>query len=624
MSDTAPEASNFPGSEAWAGTQRTTVAILMADLVESVRLYEAEPESTARRWRRFVHQVMNEVLPAHAGGRMVRHLGDGMLITCEDAPSALRCAFLLHETLADYNAGHSVMQSMFLRIGLHVDTVLVDELDAFGYGVNLTARLLGLAGPAQTVASTEFRDRVVHGMDADFEDLGLCYLKHLEHPVRAYRVARAGDSGMVAASHTHTSDQLPPPDPAQLRPTLAVLPFDTAAANSDARIAADLVVDKLLATLSRGARLRVVSRLSTAPLRGRMLGPPLVGHRLGAAYVVSGRLNAHGHRVSLVAELTDVRSGSVLWAESIQGDLAQLFTADDELVNRLASGICETIVRGELSRVRQSPLPTLASYSLLLAGVALMHRFGSDDFAHARECLTALIERVPRHAEPYAWLARWHVFRTVQGWTDSPDEERARARDLCRRALDLDPDSALALTVAGSVKVSLEKDLEGARESYRDALAIDPSEPLAHLLLGTTCTFKGEGEDAMRHAEMAIRLSPLDPMRFYFDSHAAAAALSAGQLQRAIELAERSLCANRLYHTTLRTLAIAQSLAGRADAARHTVRRILSVEPGLTAQRFLAGSPGGQFDIGQRFAEALVRAGLPEGTEPSGATGGPS
>ncbi|MFO1286074.1 MAG: adenylate/guanylate cyclase domain-containing protein [Rubrivivax sp.] len=206
----------LPGSAAWAENGRKTLALMMVDLVESVRLYEIDPDSTARRWRRFVHEVQTGILPAHAGSRMVRHTGDGLLLTFPDALAAVRCAFVLHEALGGYNAGRLPTESLLLRIGVHVDTVFVDELDAFGYGVNLVARLMALAGPAEAVTSTEVRDGVVPGVDAEFDDLGLCYLKHISKPVRAYRLARAGEAapGVVAG----TVRALPHARPARAAP----------------------------------------------------------------------------------------------------------------------------------------------------------------------------------------------------------------------------------------------------------------------------------------------------------------------------------------------------------------------------------------------------------------------
>ncbi|MFO1286075.1 MAG: hypothetical protein U1F49_05815 [Rubrivivax sp.] len=307
----------------------------------------------------------------------------------------------------------------------------------------------------------------------------------------------------------------------------------------------------------------MISRLSSNAFKGRLIVPATAGRRLGATHVVSGRVHVHDGRLSMVTELSDVATDAALWAEESTADLGALFTADDELIHRAARGISDSIARGELSRVRQQPLPTLASYSLLLAGVSLMHRFTSGDFARARQCFEALTERVPRHAEPYAWLARWHVFRVVQGWTDDADHDRGRARDLCRRALDLAPDSAVALTVAGSVKVSLERDLGAAGALPRGAAGRPERAPRASAA-GHDAHVQGRRPAGDAEHRGALRLSPLDPdallLRLARGRRGAERRRTAAR-HRAGRALQRS---NRLYHTALRTLAIAQSLAGRA------------------------------------------------------------
>jgi tetratricopeptide (TPR) repeat protein len=210
---------------------------------------------------------------------------------------------------------------------------------------------------------------------------------------------------------------------------------------------------------------------------------------------------------------------------------------------------------------------------MLLGGVMLLHRFSPRDFERAKEVLESLTQRVPRHATPWAWLARWRQLKVFQGWSEDPTQDREAALALCGKALDIDPESSIALTTAGAVHGVLLKDLDRGIGYYKRAIESNPNEPLAWLLLGTAHSFRGEGEAAVQATEQALRLSPMDPMRFFYDVHAGAAAASAGQFERAIELAQRSLKANRLHVSTYRVLAIAQALSGQVDAARDTVSR---------------------------------------------------
>jgi tetratricopeptide (TPR) repeat protein len=226
--------------------------------------------------------------------------------------------------------------------------------------------------------------------------------------------------------------------------------------------------------------------------------------------------------------------------------------------------------------------------------------------------LEALIERAPRQATPLAWLANWHVLRVQQGWSEDPVADRRLALDRTRHALDIDARCVLALVIDGFVHTNLLKRLDIGQQQYDLALSINPNDSLACLLKGTLHAFKGEGDIAVKSTQKALRLSPLDPMRYFYDSLAATAAMSAGQFERAIELARRSLRLNRTHTSTYRAMAIAQARLGRIDDARRTVAELLRLEPTLTVTRWLERSPTSGYETGRVWADALRRAGLPE------------
>lgn len=584
---------------------RGRAAILVIDIVESTRLASELGEVLIARWQRLASDIVTCVRSTHAG-TLRRAMGDGLLFTFE-SPRQAAAAALAIQRLADHHARPcGPTDAIWLRIGLHVDTVIVDDTDIHGFGLALATRLLTVASPGDVVCSSDLRDELTDGLLADFEDLGLCHLKHVPDPVRAYRLT-GPQSGAAAPRAT-----LAAPDAAALRLSLAVLPFETTCDDASASVVGEVFADQLIAALSRGSHLRVVSRLSSRALLGTGLSMQEIARRLHVAYVVSGRLVVRGNELFAMVEVARADGDQVIWARTLRSDVRQLLSVDDSLAPQVAAEVCETILESQLRQVRHAPLPSLEGYSLLLGGIALMHRFSPRDFARAKECLDALVERAPRHAEPHAWAARWHVFRAVQGWTTQAERDRAQAEDLCRRALDLDPDSVLALTIAGSVETSLTRDIDRAQSLYREAIRVDPNEPLAWVLLGTSHSFKGEGTEALRCCTRAVQLTPLDPMRFYYDNHLAAAAVAAGDYETGIALASASLKANRMHHSTLRTLAIAQSLAGRMDDARATVQRILQAQPSLTVSTFMRNSPASPFEHGRRIANALRLAGLPD------------
>ena len=202
--------------------------------------------------------------------------------------------------------------------------------------------------------------------------------------------------------------------------------------------------------------------------------------------------------------------------------------------------------------------------------------------------------------------------RVQQGWTTDATEDANRALDFTRRAIDADPGCSLAHAISGFVHTNLLKKFDIAQDCYEQALAANPNDSIAWLLKGTLHAFKGEAEPAVEGTEKALQLSPLDPLRYFYDSLAATAAMSAGNYDRAIELAQRSLRANRTHTSTLRALTIAQVRSGRMDAARTTMEQLRRLEPNLTASLYLQRNPSGAFPTGKVWAEALVEAGLPQ------------
>jgi tetratricopeptide (TPR) repeat protein len=278
----------------------------------------------------------------------------------------------------------------------------------------------------------------------------------------------------------------------------------------------------------------------------------------------------------------------------------------------MASKICSAVMDRELQRARAQPLPTLKAYTLLIGAIALIHHLSRPDFEEARRLLEVLIERRARQPIPLAWLANWHVLRVQQGWSADERQDAYLALECTKRALDADPECSLALAIDGFVHTNLLKQLDLAEGCYESALAANPSNALAWLLKGTMHAFKSQGQQAVEHTERALRLSPLDPHRYFYDSLAATACVAARQYDRALELAQRSLRANRKHTSTLRVMTVAQWYLGRSEDARRTAQELLRLQPTLTVSKWLSQTPAAPYPIGREAAEALRQAGVPE------------
>lgn len=624
--------------------QRARRAVVVIDLVESVRLIEAFPDDVIERWRRLVAEVRAVVLPRWQG-RMVKHLGDGMLLEFERAGAALAAALEVQSLVPPLNAGRAPEARLFLRAGVHVCEVLIDaDLDVFGPGVNLTARLASLAAPGGTVVSPEVHEEAVPGLDAEFEDMGECWVKHLTHPVRAYRAMRPAPApGAQSAGAAARPEPVMPPEAAALRPRLAVLDIaveseanpaaavgagvgagvgaatGAAAAESGAAAAAEaeslgqMLADELATLLTVNGTVELVSRLSTR----RRGGPgsaalPLLQH-LRAGYGLLGSCRVSGRRAELGLELQTLEPAAVVWNGTLHAGVAELLAEPAAVLRGLVAQAMAALKAHETRRAAALPIASLESYSLLMGGVTLMHRLSLSDFERGHQLLEAVAERVPRHPDAHAWLAKWHVLRAYSGWSPDPPASASMAADAAKRALDRDDQCSLALTVSGMVRTYFHRRLDEGEALYRAAIEANPNDAMAWVLKGALHSFRGEGGPAVHDTRRALALSPLDPLRYYYDVMAASAALAAQDYDEAVRMAERSLRSNSQHASTLRVLAIALAMREDLDGARAVIQRVLALEPGFTVRRFRERAPGADYPIGRTFAQALQRAGLPEG-----------
>jgi adenylate cyclase len=588
--------------------RHTSATLLVIDVVESVRLMEANEQDAVRRWQNLVALVVQDVLPQYAG-RMVKSIGDGLMLEFSAPRPAVHAALRIQQLCRTSQDGVAPQQRVHLRAGIHNVQYVSDAHDIYGADINLTVRLTTLAGPGEIIVSAPVRDQLTPVLDGDIEDLGDCYLKHLVSPVRAYRVGSAGAAPIIEPGSSR---------PLDLRPTIAVIPFAARGAEPGHALIGEAVADELIAALSKTAELHVISRLSTTVFRDRASSPDGaladIRQHLGATYVLSGSCTVIGSHMSLFVELAEADGGRIVWADNLKGSVAGLFNPDDDMLSRIVSAVSSAVMKHELGRAQNHALPTLEGYTLLLGAIAMMHRTDYHDFDKARLMLEHLIERSKRHPVPHAWLAKWHVMKTAQGWTVDPSVEAEQALACTKNALDLDPNNSLALTVDGLVHSNLLKDMETASKRHQQALESNPNDSLAWLYTGITHAFLGQGKQATLASKRALNLSPLDPLKYYYCSLSASAHIAAGEYELAIEMATASLRLNRTHTSTLRALAIAQAMANKIDAAKKTVLDLLKLEPKFNAQMFLERYPGRVYvpEYAQQLADSLVMAGLPE------------
>ncbi|MDO8449891.1 MAG: hypothetical protein Q7T10_13925 [Rhodoferax sp.] len=579
--------------------------ILVIDLVESVRLMSADEAGTVARWHDFVRHAQTHAIPAHQG-RLVKSLGDGLMLEFLQARDAVNAAQALHQALSRSNAGLSAALQMHLRAGINASQIYSDQLDIYGAGVNLAARLATLAGPGETVVSASVRDGLTDGLDASIEDLGECYLKHLEAPVRAYRVGVEGTAPVVAARLDYE---------VALQPTIAVIPFESRSTAPAFDAVGELIADGVIAQLSRSRDFTVISRLSATAFRGRGASLGDIQRCLGANYVLSGTYwvigNQGGGKLLVTVELAESKTNQIVWLERFHTEVGDLLQSESECVHRIAQATHISILNRETELVRQQPMATLSAYALKLSGIGLMHRSQVADFETARLVLSELTERHRRVADTHAWLAKWHVLRVIRGISATPADDAHHALDACQRALDVQPEHPLALAVKGYALCQMLGQPEQARDCLDRAIALSPNEVHARLYRSVWSSLYGSTSEGVEEAVMAKQLSPFDPHAYFLETILASAYAFNHEYDNAIHAARRSLKLDKNHAPTLRALLLAQVEGEHLEDAQDTLKRLLATTPGLTIGAYKAmgsdESPGRQ-----RVIAALRTLGVPE------------
>ncbi|MCU0924981.1 MAG: hypothetical protein MUF44_02745 [Hydrogenophaga sp.] len=572
------------------------------DLVESVRLMAANEAGVVGHWQRFLQHVRTVVLPAR-DGRLVKSLGDGILAEFERPDHAVHAALDLHRFFEPTNRSLPAEEQLHLRAGINATHIYVDANDVYGHGVNLAARVADLAAPGETVITASVHDQLVDGVDGDMEDMGESYLKHWPEPVRTWQVHPA--SGHMP----HTRPRQPSGPVTDFRPTIAVIPFECRSQSPEQFVIGDLIADGVIAQLSRSQDLRVISRLSTAAFRGRHASMSEIDAGLDANFVLSGSYFTLGDRVVIMAELTHTRRHELVWAERLSGDTADLLQDQSELLQQLSVACAHHLLDAEVQRTLTLALPRLDSSALMLGGITLMHRSTKRDLERSFVLLEAVVDRHKRVAAPWAWLAKWHIMQVVQGLAEDPAKEFQRAIGIADRALDLEPNSSLAMAIKGHALCHMGKDVDVSRRLLQDATQSNPNDPMAWLYSSVWSSMWGTPEDSVIEAETALHLSPLDPQKYYFEMMLATSNAALGQWDKAVTLCHASLKKNRYHLPTIRCLATSQFEMGKIAEAQETVVLLRSLQPQLTIAQYLAS--GGSSPFRQRVAKAFSQLGVP-------------
>jgi len=583
---------------AGARVERRLTAIFAGDVAGYSRLMGIDEEGTLARLSAHRREFLDPKISEHRG-RIVKRTGDGILIEFASAVDAARCAVEVQRGMTERNAPVPPEKRIELRIGIHVGDIITEEGDIYGDGVNIAARLEGIAQPGGICISDDAYRQVRGKLDASFEDGGEQALKNIARPVRVYWL-RSNEKSAIAA----TTLALPS------KPSIAVLAFQNMSGDPEQEYFADGIAEDIITALSRLRWLFVVARNSSFTYKGKSADVRQVGRELGVRYVLEGSVRKTGNRVRINAQLIDASDGHHVWVDRYDRALEDIFAVQDEMTNQITSAIAPGIVAAEVQRAQAKDDDELSTWERLMHAHWHIQRFTREDFTEAIHLLDELLRHDPNNATALSDLAfALHFFGSF-AWADDPLAAFARSREVARHAVASDDKDATAQSIAAIGELFSGRHDDAIRR-LRRAIELDPNSNYAHGQLSAAYAFSGEAEAAIQQAQMAIRLSPRDFLNVIWHITTAWAHLSAERFQEAVDSAQGAIDCNPAFADAHGVLAAASAYLGRTADARASLDVFTSLIRGrLTDQ--LSARPFRRPADRERYLLGLHKAGLLE------------
>jgi adenylate cyclase len=589
--------------------ERRLAAVLATDVAGYSRLMGRDEERTLARLKILRKTLVDPEIATHRG-RIVKTTGDGMLVEFASAVDAARCSLELQREMAKQNAAITPELRIEFRIGIHVGDIIIDDSDIFGDGVNIAARLEGIAEPGGICISDDAHRQIRGKIDIAFDDIGEQTLKNIAEPMRAWRIRLAGES--IPAVRSSPSpirvQDLALPD----KPSIVVLPFDNMSAEAGQDYLADGIVEAITAALSCIRSFFVIARSSAFTYKGRATNARDIGKELGVAYLLEGSVQKARNRLRIIVQLIETEGGAHVWSSRFDGAIDDFFDLEDRITEQVAGALQPSIRIAEIERSRRKRPQDLGSYDFTMRAMPHVWALEKEESAKALELLEKALAIDPEYPLALS-LAGWcHAQRSVYNWADDIAGSQAFARSLAERAAEMSGDDPVILAVLGAVHTFL-RNYGTARVLLDRAVTLDPNAAWAWSRLGWLENYadQPQKEKAIENFERALRLSPIDPMNFNNYVGIGSAHEVAQEFDKAAAFYRRALEERPNATWIYRNLASVLSGAGRVDEAKQAFAVMMLAYPDLTVSKFkqaMVFSPAAL----NRMAENLRKLGLPD------------
>ncbi len=584
--------------------ERRLAAVLAADVAGYSRLMGRDEEGTLAQLKALRKTLLDPTITEHRG-RIVKTTGDGVLVEFASAVDAARCAAEVQRGMAGQNADIPQDVRIEFRIGIHVGDIIFDDSDIFGDGVNIAARLEGIAEAGGVCISDDAQRQIRGKVDFVFDDMGLQALKNIAEPMRAWRMKIGNAQASALPKNVPVGQPLALPD----KPSIAVLPFQNMSGDPEQEYFADGMVEDIITALSRFKSLFVIARNSSFTYKGKAVDIKQVGRELGVRYVLEGSVRKAGNRVRITGQLIEATTGRHLWADKFDGALEDVFGLQDQITTSVVGLLAPTLEQAEIERAKQKPTESLDSYDLYLRGMALLNKRGS--FREAREFFRKAFEQDQEYGAAYAMAAMTLMFEQAISGVPLTAELRTDAIRLAHLASKVGSDDAFTLARSGHVLTYLGREYDRGASMVEQAVALNPNLAIAWYSRGWVSLMCGEAERAIESFDRMIRLSPLDQLRILAWNGSSFALFSLGRYEDGCATALKSMQVVKDAHTLGAYIVNAMG-AGRTAEAGEAVAQLLKLQPGFRASHVQEAFPVRSQDERDRMTSALREAGLPD------------
>jgi TolB-like protein/Flp pilus assembly protein TadD len=586
--------------------ERKLAAIVSMDVVGYSRLMGVDEAGTLARMKAHRAELWDPAIQAH-GGRVVGTAGDSLLVEFASAVAAVESAIAVQEGLAEREMAVPDDRKMRLRVGINIGEVIVDGEELYGDGVNVAARVQTLAEPGGISISAKVYDEVAGKLSAWFDDQGEHTVKNIARPVRVWRWT--GDSTRPGHPESPVGgDELSLPD----KPSIAVLPFGNMSGDPEQEYFSDGITEDIITALSRLRWLFVIARNSTFAYKGRAVDIKRVGRELGVRYVLEGSVRKAGRRVRVTAQLNDSLTGSHIWAERYDRELADIFDLQDELTEAICAVVNTELAGSERDRARKKSPADLDAWDYYQRGMWHLYKMSKKEVAEARRLFEIATDRAPSFPSPHAALGYVAAIAALSGYAEDRDATLKAGLLDAERAVKLDERDGFNQFALGRVCIVLGEQ-DRAILALEKSIELNPNSAPAYYGLGVAHYWVGHSESAAPLLDRAIRLSPTDPQLWTFHYIRGNARYFMGDVESAIADQKAAIQNKGDEYLPYLSLAFVCALQGDRDAeARAAFDNARRLKPGLS-EAFLRETIGNLHPpYLENLFHGLKKLGLPD------------